>query len=349
MTHSTGHLDAQALSLLLDGRAGADRAGAESHLATCAECSARWAALASAAQAVAGLGPVALRPDEQRVIRQAVLERAAGKAASRQRARLGGGRRAAAPRPAPPPRLPRWAPRWALAAGGAFVVAVLAGTGALIATHQAGRPGPSAASVPRVRPSAALHPPAAAGSAVGPDRAAAPSPLPGLGQPLASPPSLDGPADAAALATAQGHAAAAAQPLTAGSAPAATRQFLASLAGSAAAAPTAFPGMVAASPAQGAAVAPLVPATNAAEAATPLPPAAPGSLAACVQRVLTAVAPPAAPVEAIGVDYQGASAWLVVVATAPAGSGPDPAAPLSATQYFVQTQASCAALAQGPA
>jgi hypothetical protein len=78
------HLETESLSAYLDGELD-DRelSGVEEHLRSCSVCSAAREALASAAKAVAALGPVQMTVDEHRALRQAVLKSRPSPAARR--------------------------------------------------------------------------------------------------------------------------------------------------------------------------------------------------------------------------------------------------------------------------
>jgi len=123
---------------------------------------------------------------------------------------------------------------------------------------------------------------------------------------------------------------------TAADAAPATESFISRLAGSpeAASAPTGASGFSAASPRAAA------PAPEKAMAPPALPP---GSLAGCVQSVILAQPVPVVPLAEAAVTFQGRPAWLLVFASAPAGST---SGPLSQVEVRVLTQAGCATLNQ---
>jgi hypothetical protein len=124
----TPHADTELLSAYLDGEVpGAERAGLEQHLASCADCSARKSALEGVMLSVRELPPVTTTEAERLSIRRAVLD-AAGSGAS-----VRGLKRGRA---------------WRVFAATAAVAAVFAGIVTIVAVRGAGPKVSTTASAP---------------------------------------------------------------------------------------------------------------------------------------------------------------------------------------------------------
>lgn len=117
------HVDVSKLSAYLDGAVPARERGAlERHLAGCADCAARKAALEGAVRSLRGMPAVVVTPAESDAIRQAVLKGASTKA---------------------PAGVLRWRPRWNQRATFGGAAAALAAVAAVVIGFAVVRSGPN--------------------------------------------------------------------------------------------------------------------------------------------------------------------------------------------------------------
>ena len=287
------HADVEQLSAYLDGALGArERSALERHLAACADCGARKAALEGAVRSLRGLPAVVVSPAESDAIRRAVLR---------------GATRGA------PAGVLRWRPRWSPRAALGGAAAALAAVAAVVVGFAVLRSGPSGHTASRTFVSGAQAP------------VALPSPSP-------STPSLANDAEVRAFAislpgvanvlgtSAGGFAPNAAAPST-------SQGSRLGILPPAAAAPVPTPGVAQDQ------TAPTAPALGGALAPAP-------TLGACER---TAVPSGAPPLYGTAVVYQGAPAWLIAFAAAPA-SGATPGTATNQVTVEIRSQSACGLL-----
>lgn len=315
----TDHLDTETLSAHLDGRSGGATPRIEAHLAACAACAARQSALQRVVRSVAALPAVSPTAAEAAALRRAVLEGAGS-----------GGH-------APVPRLGRWRQRmtWKVYAAAGAVAGLLAG-GIGYAAFEGGQAAVTASNVGhRAQKAIEAKQFANAGEVV-------------------------------IYVAHQSSVTDTARALTAAAIPATVRQFEDMLAAtplpaSNAAGSSDFGILQAPAPpppavkgdlrAPGAAAAPLTPTAASTGSPTSTKPVAPdfaaaptpiGSLATCVATT-AAGAIPTAPLEATEITFQGAPAWLIVLAAFPPGA--TGATPPASLEIWVQARPACSPLA----
>ena len=308
----SGHLDTETLSAHLDGHSGGAAPRIEAHLATCAQCAARRAALQRVVRSVATLPPVSPTAAEAGALRSAVLA-GAGRGAS------------------PMPWLWRWRSRmtWRVYAAGGAVAALLAG-GIGYAAFEGGQAAVQASNVGH-RAAAAIQAKAFANTS---EVAVYVAQQPSVTETVRT---LTAAAIPATLREFQDRLTATpaeTPPVAAGGAFGATKTEPV--------APQAAASQINGdASATGNGAAPLLlPAGP-----VPAPSLPPGvvPLATCVATTQGAAGAPTAPLEATEITYRGAPAWLIVLAAFPPGASG--ATPPTSLEIWVQARPACSVLA----